>query len=227
MYLEPDAIPGSFTMSFGGLYPDRIVPRLNQTIRVCRACNGGWMAQLEQRAMPGLLLLRAGEPTVLGPDGQRLLACWLMKTAIVREFSTPAGHPLRVSTADQRAIVAAGRVPPGWRVAIGAYEGPGPNLEHHFSTVKRLVGSDGQGHGDVVLHTVRFECFVGQILVHSTPDPPIVDALLGGPPYALELVSDHPQAWPPTGVLDRESLQTIREFDPDNPRVRRSSKTNQ
>ncbi|MDA8284342.1 MAG: hypothetical protein M0Z42_13850, partial [Actinomycetota bacterium] len=135
-YLERDVKPGTFTMSFGDLYPPRTVPLLNQTIRVCSWCNGGWMATLEARVKPALLHMKNGEGLVIGPDGQRALAHWLLKSAVVRELVMPQASPLRVSTPDQRRLVAAGIIPVGWRIAIAAYEGPGPSLAHTFSGIK-------------------------------------------------------------------------------------------
>jgi hypothetical protein len=79
-YLDRDTGAGSFTMSFGGLYPDRTVPVLNQTIRVCHRCNGGWMAILEDRVKPALIAMSGGDGLIVGPHGQLVLAQWLHPT---------------------------------------------------------------------------------------------------------------------------------------------------
>lgn len=201
-------------MNFGGLYPERTVPILNQTIHVCRRCNGGWMATLEDRVKPALLAMSAGEGLVIGPAGQRVLAQWLLKNAIARELATPSGSPSRVSTQDQRELVAAGVIPTGWRVAIGGYEGPGSNLVHAFSRAKQLVGDDGQTRGTVILHTLRFECFVAQVLLHSMPQPPDLIHLLGGSQYAVDIPQPSPVVWPPPVVLNAEWMLTVQDFGP-------------
>jgi|BarGraNGADG00212_1021973.scaffolds.fasta_scaffold10691_4 hypothetical protein len=212
LYLDADSGPGTFTMSFGGLYPERTARTLNQTVRVCRSCNGGWMARLEERAKPELIMLKSGEALKIGSDGQQVLAWWLMKNAIVKELVSPASSPLRVSTQAQRQLVRSGSIPSGWRIAIGAYEGTGPNLVHHFSTVKRLVDSDGVPGGSVVLQTVRFECFVGQVLLHSMVETPVLRDLLGGPPYAIEIPKTDDVTWPPPTVLGPDSLKIVCDF---------------
>jgi len=201
-------------MSFGGLYPSRTVPRLNQTIRVCHGCNGGWMARLESRVKPALVAMKDGERLGIGPEGQRVLTLWLLKNALVRELVTPQRSPFRISSHDQRTQVAVGTIPAGWRVALAAYEGPGPNLAHTFSRVRQYVDEDGNARGKVILHTVRFECFVAQVLLHSMPEPPELINLLGGPQYAVEIPRNESVAWPPPAVLTSRWMETVQQFGP-------------
>jgi hypothetical protein len=172
------------------------------------------MATLEDRVKPALIAMSGGDGLIVGPDGQRVLAQWLLKNAIVRELTTAQGSPLRVSTHDQRKLVARRRIPDGWRVGIAAYEGPGPHLAHTFSGVKQYVSDDGQRGGKAILHTLRFERFVGQVLVHSMLEPPNLANLLGGPPYAVEIPQLEPVTWPPPATLTPASMATVREFGP-------------
>jgi len=164
--------------------------------------------------MPGLIAMSSGDPLVIGPDGQQVLANWFVKSVVVRELVTPLGSPYRISTAEQRQFIASGRVPPGWRVVIGAYEGDGPNLEHHFGTVKQHLDQNGSALGKIALHTIRFECLVGQVLIHSTPDLPEADHLLGGPSFALGIPSDQPVTWPPQRTLNAEWMKSVKDFGP-------------
>lgn len=56
---------------------------------VCKACNEGWMSQLEQaaqRIMPGLIV---GKPKRLTPYEQFILSTWATKTALVYDAATP------------------------------------------------------------------------------------------------------------------------------------------
>jgi len=212
LYLGADSGVGTFTMSFGGLYPERTARTLNQTVRVCRSCNSGWMAQLEARAKPGLIKLKSGEPLKIGSEGQQAIAWWLLKNACVKELVAPVSSPLRVSTQVQRQLVRSGDIPEGWRVAIAAYEGTGPHLMHHFSTVKMYIDSEGVAGGYVVLHTVRFECFVGQVLLHSMVETPVLRDLLGGPSYAIEIPQTNLVTWPPPAVFGPDSLEIVRDF---------------
>lgn len=204
-------------MSFGELYTSRTVPILNQTVKVCATCNGGWMVRLEDQVRLPLLKMKSGEGLIIGPDGQKVLTKWLLKNALVRELVTPEGSPFRVSTSEQRGQVARGEIPAGWRVAIGGYEGPGPHLHHKFSRVKQLVDDRGSQQGSVILHTLRFECFVAQVLIHSQADSPELLHLLGGPQFAIEIPQEQPVAWPLPAVLGPEWMEIVEDFGPDHP----------
>jgi hypothetical protein len=208
-------------MSFGDLYALRTVPVLNQTVKVCGNCNGGWMARLEDQVRLPLLAMKGGEGLIIGPDGQRVLTKWLLKNALVRELVTPQDSPFRVSTQEQRRQVARDGIPAGWRVAIGGYEGPGPHLLHKFSRVRQLVDDHGRGQGRVILHTLRFECFVAQVLIHSQEDSPELLHLLGGPRFAIEIPKEQRVVWPPPAVLGPEWMEIVGEFGTDRPRSER------
>ena len=217
-YLDSDTSPGTFTMSFGDLYPSRTAPVLNQTVKVCGTCNSGWMARLEGQVKLPLLTMKDGDGLIIGPHGQRVLAQWLLKNALVRELVTPGDSPFRVSTLAQRRLVARGEIPAGWRVALGGYEGPGPHLQHKFSRVKQLVGDGGGRQGSVILHTLRFECFVAQVLIHSQADSPELRHLLGGPQFAIEIPREQPVTWPPPALLGPEWMEIVEDFGSDHPR---------
>jgi len=67
--------------------------------RICKACNNGWMSELETVAMPVLLPLVRGERDVrqLTPQGARKVAAWAVKTvltlsAAVQEKRAPLAH---------------------------------------------------------------------------------------------------------------------------------------
>jgi hypothetical protein len=60
---------------------------------VCASCNHGWMARLEADAKPILLSMAAGDPVSLGPEAQRVLAAWALKTAVVHDNAQ--GKPWR------------------------------------------------------------------------------------------------------------------------------------
>lgn len=58
--------------------------RLDQTVKsVCANCNNGWMADLEVAVQPFLTPMLHGRPTRLGPNRQRLLSAWSLKTALM------------------------------------------------------------------------------------------------------------------------------------------------
>src|SRR5713226_3860976 len=56
----------------------------------CEACNNGWMSDLENavKAFMTPMVFR-GEKTILDEDRQRSLIRWIVKTAMVNEFTAP------------------------------------------------------------------------------------------------------------------------------------------
>ncbi len=208
--------PGTFTMRFGGLYPERTVKnRFNQTVRVCLACNTGWMARLEARAKPALTAMANGERIMMGVAGQWVLTRWLMKQAVMQEFVLPPSSELRISNASQRHLIKSGGIPEGWLVAIAGFEGDSHlGVEHTIGRPKVRVADDGTTVGHVALHTFQFECFVGQVLLHSCAEVPVVQNFLGGPQYAAELLTRPLLRWPSTQTLRPEWMDTIKNFVP-------------
>jgi hypothetical protein len=57
---------------------------------VCRSCNNGWMARLEEEVKPLLTALIRGQEADLGAKDLRLIAAWATKTTMMHEF-TDAG----------------------------------------------------------------------------------------------------------------------------------------
>jgi hypothetical protein len=87
---------------------------------VCRACNNGWMSQLEEQVRPLLTPLVRGVPTALTADDGALIAAWCMKTAIVGQY---VGEP--VTTRTQRLQCKESLKPvPRTKIWIGRYDDP-------------------------------------------------------------------------------------------------------
>ena len=194
-------------MNVGSRLGSRTARTLNQTVRVCRVCNNGWMAGLENRAKPLLTDLAEGLDTMLDRSAQEVLALWLAKNAIVHEPLADAAH--RISTSAHRAAVASGQVPDGWHVAIGGYEGRGRTFEHHLGPVVTWPDDPVRSSARLTTHTTRLECFVGQIVVHSLDGVPQIAGLLGGDGYAVALPSSGLVHWPPPIPLTETWLPIV------------------
>jgi hypothetical protein len=206
-YLLGASARAHFTIDFGQRPGSRTARTLNQTVRVCKGCNNGWMSRLEQSAQPLLTQLADGSSVTLDGDAQHVLALWLAKDAIVHEPLATPQH--RISTPAQRSAVARGEVPDGWDVAIAGYEGTGPTFEHHFGPIASWPDDPQRSLARLTTHTTRMECFVGQIVVHSLNERPELDGLLGGNGYAISLPSPGPVHWPPTIPLNEEWLGIV------------------
>jgi hypothetical protein len=72
--------------------------------RVCRACNNGWMSDLEQQVIPLLQPLMADQTVVLNPAMLATLSTWACKTAMMLEYAFPK---YQSSTAEEMSHVRA------------------------------------------------------------------------------------------------------------------------
>jgi len=69
---------------------------------VCASCNNGWMSDLEGRAKPMLETMLEGRGRALHQEGQRTLAAWALKTAIMVDTSTAPSDLSYPSTTNWR-----------------------------------------------------------------------------------------------------------------------------
>jgi hypothetical protein len=89
---------------------------------VCKACNSGWMSDLETLAAPALTrLIRPRKPTSISFDEQVVIASWLWKLAIVHEKPSGAVY----FNADERTRLMNGDAPPegGVHMWVSCYDG--------------------------------------------------------------------------------------------------------
>jgi hypothetical protein len=87
---------------------------------VCKNCNNGWMAKLQEKAKPYLLPLISGEVTVLDERAQAVVAAWMTMFSMVAEHFDLT----KVSTsARQRYDFWKNQKPPAtWKIWTGDYE---------------------------------------------------------------------------------------------------------
>jgi hypothetical protein len=88
---------------------------------VCGDCNHGWMSDLEQRTEQLLDGMLAGRGRALHQTGQRTLAAWALKSAMMFDQGSPAAARV-VPPEHYEALYRTGEPPIGVRVWIGAYD---------------------------------------------------------------------------------------------------------
>jgi hypothetical protein len=94
-------------------------PLATRKIRcVCTVCNGGWMSQAEQKAMPHLESMLSGRATPLKDDAVSAIAHWIAIKTIVSEHGDRATI---VTPQDIRSSVMQGVVPDCFNIYIGAH----------------------------------------------------------------------------------------------------------
>lgn len=126
---------------------------------VCRGCNNGWMSRLEQRVQPTVsdLIDSAGsrQAIVIQPDRAADLATWAIKTAWMREVSTPT--PATTTLAMRRRLQQTELPPEHSSVWLGRHVG-----EREFSLPQatvRIIRRDRSWDDSEVRHAM-WTCLV-------------------------------------------------------------------
>lgn len=90
---------------------------------VCRRCNNGWMAELENEARAPLTpMITAHGRVTLEPEGARIVATWLLKTAMMMEQAHTG--PRVIPPEQPRYLAAHLAVPPRVQMWIGMRADP-------------------------------------------------------------------------------------------------------
>jgi hypothetical protein len=155
------------------MFPDaaeKSWPIKRPTVRVrcvCKTCNGGWMSNLEQRAIAIIDPLLVSEKCTLHPSDCKAVSLWAVKTAMVFESISPA-VPAGFSDLDRTLLSAKEIIPAFTRVWIAkCQEWPTVYTESRtMSTASETIS------GRVT--TIAFGHFavqVPRIIVPPTVDP--------------------------------------------------------
>ena len=81
---------------------------------VCRGCNNGWMARIEDIARPHLIGLMTGACRELSEKARREITRWAVLKTIVLEHERP--HEAVIRPDDRKAFMQTGAMPPGVQV---------------------------------------------------------------------------------------------------------------
>lgn len=207
-YLNGAGQRASFTMRFGGLFPERVTRTLNQTVKVCSQCNNGWMSRLEEDAKPLLEKLATGQPLALLEADQAAVSKWLCKNAVLHDHLQPSHQ--RLVAPEQRAEVASGHLPDGWQVHLGMIDDGDSTWSHTMGAQIVWQWDDGSHRGKCQLHTTAWERMVAQVLVHTLDVTPTFDALLGGSAFSVQIAPWHGvTAWPPPTAFTSDWLEVV------------------
>jgi hypothetical protein len=155
-------------------YGTRRFYSLEITVPVCTECNNRWLSVLERDVQPVLTPLIHGDERRLSSDGQRLLATWAVKTALMLDLATespiiPTGffHAFRPERAPLASHV----------VWLGAYMGRERAIWSAQQALHIGVPEDGEPNGFATTFTVFRALF--QVVGHFTRgDATITDTRL-------------------------------------------------
>lgn len=106
------------------LISDRRVKRLDLTVnRICAGCNNGWMSRLETEAKPLLSPLIDGRDRAIWSDEQAIISAWLIKTAMVFEFTADSSREPYYTDEERRRLRAERAILPSTIILLGRYRG--------------------------------------------------------------------------------------------------------
>jgi hypothetical protein len=171
---------------------------------VCRACNTGWMSQLQEQAIPLLTPLLMGGALELTPVAQATVAAWAVMTEMVGQFTEP--RMVSISSAE-RAAFAATRVPDAisqWRVWIGRVTGELGASWERYTFAMHPPNAPASPPVNTQITTLT----VGQALVHTfstTATNDVTDEDFGMPAILAGLT----KVWPVRDAIVTVPLQRL------------------
>jgi hypothetical protein len=181
---------------------------------VCRGCNGGWMSNLERRAIQMMprMIFPSGDLT-LSVDDQRALATWVSKTHQMYRFGLVGRAP---TDAARTYLYQNSEPPPNTFTSLAAWKGTSPSfldIRAHLQRFFTKRDAADEGHEfEAELLTIRIGYLVIQTIeLSAANDLAIQNADLRMDQVVLPLwpVGGSPIQWPPAIVLDDVAFEKL------------------
>jgi hypothetical protein len=172
----------------------------------CEPCNSGWMSDLENDVKPFMTSMAfRGEKTILDEDRQAKLLRWLVKTAMVNEFTSPDAENKYFTEADRRAFKKLFAIPPNLWIWLARYDGALPLHSIQFRAPQAPDTSP-------VVYSLTFgsNFFVAQLYAYREQEFRRYAEATSGP--RLQLFYPAPSgwiSWPPENTIDDAELQVL------------------
>ena len=173
----------------------------------CSRCNNGWMSGLENDVMAFMTdTVDRGVKVLLDADRQTALIRWMVKTAMVYEFTGATAEPKYFSTDERKAFEESYTLPSNMWIWLGRYDGVLPV----HSLQLRAKTEDVQPRVYSLTFTANFLAMQVFAFRESESD-------LAQYPHATtptRLIQLYPQPgvwmnWPPPTTIDDEGLQVL------------------
>jgi hypothetical protein len=184
--------------AYGRPYSGRRPPA--SRVPVCASCNG-WMGRtFEEPAKRLLIPMFKGYPLTLLPDGQRVIARWTAKSALMQVlFDLPEDH---VPTDVYRTFRATGEPPVGCQVFIGRYADNGrlpstPSLSPPIGEPPTRRQAPPGARLEAITFNPVLGHFVGQFFLPLTASRFESAAAQLGLVIPIWPLPGHPVTWPP------------------------------
>lgn len=168
---------------------------------VCASCNNRWMSELEQRAQQLLEPMLHGRGRQLHRGGQRTLAAWALKTALMVEQSFSPGRRI-IGEREHDHLYVHGQPSDDVRVWMASYDGEMPAFAHMQGADADVTQDDERGVRD--LYSVTLTLGPVAFQVFGTTVPGLLDIVeLRQPPLVHRIWPfDGSFIWAPRPALD-------------------------
>lgn len=176
--------------------------------RVCKGCNEGWMSNIESRVAPILRPFILGDAGELDHAEQLLAAAWVVKTAMVGEWTVPSVHAI---SQNDRDYVYNHRKPPPlthiWLAAWSKAEEPPLSFETH------QFGFLPDGKTALPRRGYLATFFIGhlgcQVLGHPFGSVNVDDGNFGPAVVQIWPVAAESVRWPPRAAIGSEKTLKV------------------
>lgn len=185
--------------------------------RVCNDCNGGWMKDIVDAALPFAESMVSGRHLQVTTEAQRAVSAWIMLSCIMAEFTDE--QTMAIPLFDRVHIRENAEPPSDWHIFVGRYEGTEwapTRYRHHGAEIAKLP----PGPFDISraeTHHFQVSTYVlGDFAVHafSTTYAPLADEFEADfSPDGMERIWPLREAfaWPIQAMLDDVKMTLISE----------------
>lgn len=135
---------------------------------VCATCNTGWMSDLEQATIVLLDGMIDGRGRALHQTGQRTLAAWALKGAMMFDQGAPA-EARTIPSAHYSELLETGEPPVGARVWIGAYDETQLGVSNVIAAEVTALGQTDPDHRNVYVRTFTIGPVAFQVFGTTNP----------------------------------------------------------
>jgi hypothetical protein len=170
-------------------------------VPVCVSCNNWMGSTFEESARPILIPLFQGQPQIIEPEDQRLIARWMAKSALMQELFD--GVKGRVPIEVYRTFRQTGEPPADCRVFIGRYADNGrlPVAPSSSANMPTKLPMDQQSPGrlrwEAITPSPILGFFVGQFLLPLTANRFVSVAAQRGLVIPIWPLPGYAVHWPP------------------------------
>jgi hypothetical protein len=177
---------------------------------VCAACNNGWMSRLEQAAQPILESMLGGRGRVLHQSGQRTLAAWALKTAMMIDRTNAAVRRV-IATQEYQHLHQVGEPSGQIKIWLASYHGDALTMGRTWGLdANRDVADPDRGQRDMWGATVVFGAGVFQ-LFGTRLAPLLAEAQANAPNVHTLWPYQAPFVWAQRPAFDDRTLGVFAE----------------